>query len=433
MIILLANSNDKNTELKNLALFMKLPCVFVNLYEKESTQVYTPWNYYSNGGPDDSGKPMFWLDLTAQSDWSFRGGDIRKGQIFDGDEHLANVYFREPFEDQCIDQIEWFRNGEVYARDCYNSSGIKYAETVVNNGTDIIVKYPGPNGLPAVVEWSDLGFVTVKKDGQENLYENQEQFYAAFLKDFLAEHSEETVLFYEPELLRYIPEGMRCVLFVLDDVCRELNEPGVRKSLSVIVAGRPWISHSLTSAIKEGEIPKIIEIGYLVDRSVGHSVQNALIVTRSQNIEHLQSLVEGLPELHFHIAAGTMMAPDLMAFDRYPNVTLYPNSPRNRILQLMHECAFYLDINHYLEYEGIVSAALRMDRLVYAFDNTAHQRSCIPDDHIYMKEEADQMVSDISRAMYDPNWLEESLSVQRSVIGITDEQIDELKKIFSSI
>lgn len=43
------------------------------------------------------------------------------------------------------------------------------------------------------------------------------------------------------------------------------------------------------------------------------------------------------------------------------------------------------------------------------------------------------MVSDISRAIYDPNWLEESLTSQRSVIGITDEQIDELKKTFNCI
>lgn len=407
---------------------MNLPCVIVNLYEKDSTKAYTPWNYYTNGGPNDSGMPLFWLDLAVQSDFSFRGGNIRKGKIFEGDEHLANVYFREPFEDQCIDQIEWIKNGEVYARDFYNASGIKYAEAVVNDDTDIIVKYPGPKGAPAVVERPDLGFVSVKRDGQEYLYEDQQQFYAAFLKEFLLEHSEETIVFYEPRLLSIIPEGSRCVLFVQDEECRELYDPRFREALSLIVAARPGIAHSLASEVKEGEKPGMIEIGYLIDKSVGHSVQNALIVTRSQKIEHLQFLVEGLPEIHFHIAAATMMAPELMAFDRYPNVTLYPNSQRNRILQLMQECAFYLDINHYLEYEGIVSEALRMDRLVYAFDNTAHQKSCLPDHHIYLQEDADQMVSDISRAMYDPNWLEESLAAQRSVIGITDEQIDELRK-----
>ena len=428
MIILLGKSREKNTELKKLAEYIGLPCAYADLGEKTSSDAYTPWRYYAHRGPDDLNKPFFWLNLEAAPYWSFRAGDIRRGQIYNSDEHLADVYFREPYEDQCIDRIEWIKNNEVYAIDYYDASGIKYAQAVVNDGAQSLVKYCDVNGTPAVFAWSDTGIVNVKKDKQEEIYADTEQFYSAFMKDFIADQKEDTVFFYEPELRKYIPEGGRCILFIPDQVPGQLNDKNFRESLSLIVTGKPGLAHSVRQRCGEGGVPEILEIGSVIESPARHPVQDALVVTRSQHIEQLQPLVEGLPELHFHIAAGTVMAPGLMEYDRYDNVTLYPNSPGDRILQLMDKCAFYLDINHYLEYEGIVHAAQRMDRLVFAFDNTAHQKETMPKEHIYRHEEADRMIADISRAMFDPSCLRELLEAQRKRIGITDGQREALKE-----
>lgn len=135
----------------------------------------------------------------------------------------------------------------------------------------------------------------------------------------------------------------------------------------------------------------------------------------------------------FHIAAGTMMAPGLMEFGRYPNVRLYPNSPLHVMLDLMSKCAFYLDINHYLEYDGIVSSALKMNRLVYAFDNTVHQRALVHEGQVYVKEEANRMVSDISRAMYDPCYMQQLLERQRKRIEINGDQKEMVRKEIESL
>lgn len=428
MIALLGKSDKKNTELQRLIEYMDLPCAFVSIEEKTSGKAYTPWNYYACGGPDDSEWPFFWLDLSASPYWSFRAGDIRRGQIYNGDELIADVYFREPYEDQCIDRIEWIRNNEIYAKDYCNASGLKYCEEVIYDGSERIVKYFDREGRTKIVMWPDTGCVSVRKGDHERIHEGTEQFYNAFLKDFLSDHSGETIIFYETEQHKYIPEGSRSVLFLPEQSAGELEDSNFLKTLSLVVTDNPDIRHTIGKFSAEDSTPEILEIGRLIDKSVKHPVQNALIVTRSQHIEQLQPLVEGLTELHFHIAAGTMMAPGLMEYDKYDNVTLYPNSSRKRIMELMNQCAFYLDINHYLEYEGIVLAAQKMDRLVYAFDNTVHQRASMPEEHIYAQADSEQMVSDISRAMYDPNWLEKSLDVQRKVIEITSDQIEVIKK-----
>ena len=428
MIVLLGESKEKNTELIRFTADMDLPCAYVSIYEKTSSCAYTPWNYYTKGGPDSLDEPLFWLDLKASPYWSFRAGDIRRGQIYNAEELLANVYFREPYEDQCIDRIEWIKNNETYSVDYYDESGSKYAEAVVNEGSESVVKYCDRNGTPMIISWTSTGFTAVKKERQEEYYESREQFLIAFMNDFISEHKDDTVFFYEPGLRKYIPKDSSCVLFVPDQVPEELADPGFRESLSLIVAGNPDSFCQIRQLFSEEEALEILECGSHIDRTARHPVGNALIVTRSQQIEQLQLLVEGLPELHFHIAAGTMMAPGLLEFDKYANVTLYPNSPRNNIMKLMSNCAFYLDVNHYLEYEGIVHAAQRMDRLVYAFENTVHQRMSIPEEHIFSQNKADQMISDISRAMFDPDWLQESLEIQRKRIEITDGQKARLKE-----
>ena len=427
MIVLLSKSKEKNTELKKLAEVTDSPCVFINFHETISTYAYTPWMYYTHRSPDDSNKPFFWLDLDAAPYWSFQSRNVRQGQIINIDERLANVYFREPFEDQCIDRIEWLRNNEVYAVDYYDASGYKYAVAAVSDGSEDLVKYCDKNGTPVITLWKSTGFVSVKKKCQEETYESKNQFYMAFMKEYATDCKDDTIIFCDPELRKFIPEGFRCVMFISDQLPNELKDNNYRDSLSLIVTGKPGLSDAIRQLSGDSEAPEILELGSLIDRAEKLPVQDALIVTRSQNIEHLQSLVEGLPELHFHIVAGTMMAPGLMEFDKYDNVTLYPNSPREKIMQLMDKCAFYLDINHYLEYEGIVRAAQRMDRLVLAFDNTVHQEASMPKEHIYRHEEADRMIADISRAMFDPNCLREFLEMQRNLIEITDEQREALK------
>ena len=67
-------------------------------------------------------------------------------------------------------------------------------------------------------------------------------------------------------------------------------------------------------------------LGMIYPHARGNKLRpEAVILTNSDQIEHLQEIVEALPNINFHIAAITEMSAKLLAFDKYNNVHLYPN------------------------------------------------------------------------------------------------------------
>ncbi len=424
MIIFPGKSKEKNEELTALAEYLELPYKTADLFHEESGENYTPWNYYASGGPS-SGQALHFLKIKAPSFAAFEAASMYEGVIRDKGETLARVYFREPVEDMYVKRIDWFQRDKVYAREYYNAAGELYAEALPDGEKDRLVIWRDGEGRPALLFWPDNEIFCVKKEDREFRYGSREEFLKAFLKDFMAEQGEDTILFYEPEMLTYIPEGEKAFLVLFDSVPEEMTEGSFTKRLSGIISMRPGIADAVRE--KGEDCPPVVMLGSVIRESSERHVQDALIVTRSQNIEGLAQLVSGLPEVHFHIAAGTMMAPGLMEFGKYENVTLYPNYTRERILKLMEKCGIYLDINHYLEYDGIIYAAQRKGLLVLAFDNTVHRREWMPGGHIYRASDADGMMRDFRRVCAEPAYLEKLLGEQRKMIGIDEAQAREFR------
>lgn len=426
MIAILGKSEEKNAQVRELMKYMDLYCSYVDFFNRNSSTAYTPWNYYLSEGPGTMDWPLFWLDLKTPPYHSFKSSDMRTGEICDGEDIKARVFFREPWEDQSIEYIDWLRNADVYVREFYNKSGIKTSEALLGNESEILVTYYDEKGHPSIIHWPENDTVFVKTKAGEQYYGSMEEFNRAFLHDMMGVHDDRTICFYEPEVLRYIPDGSKNILLLFENTSGELKNPYFLEKLSVIATLQSGSSDRIRKDVS-GKLPRIIELGTIINSPTGQRTPDALIVTRSQNIEQLQRLVEGLPELHFHIAAGTMMAPGLMEYGRYENVTLYPNYSRAKIMDLMGKCALYLDINHYLEYEGIIYAAQKADRLIYAFDNTVHQRERLPERNIFKVHETDEMIKEIRSVVNDSQRFEESLVRQRKIISITDQQMAEFK------
>ncbi len=426
MIIFPGKSKEKNEELTALAEYMELPYKTADLFHEESGENYTPWNYYASGGPS-SGQALHFLKIDAPRFAAFEAASMREGVIRDNGETLARVYFREPVEDMSVERIDWMHRDKVYAREYYNAAGELYAEALPDGEKDRLVTWRDGKGQPALLLWPDNEIFCAKKEGREFRYGSREEFLKAFVKDFMAEQGEDTILFYEPEVLTYIPEGKRAFLVLFDSVPEEMTEGSFTKRLSGIVSMRPGIADAVREKAKGEDCPPVIMLGSVIRESAARHAQDALIVTRSQNIEGLAQLVSGLPEVHFHIAAGTMMAPGLMEFGKYGNVSLYPNYSRDRIMKLMERCSLYLDINHYLEYDGIIYEAQRQDLLVLAFDSTAHRREWVPGGHIYRSSDADGMMRALRRAAAEPAYLEAMLGEQREMIGVGEAQAREFR------
>ncbi|HEO7024028.1 TPA: accessory Sec system glycosylation chaperone GtfB, partial [Streptococcus agalactiae] len=110
--------------------------------------------------------------------------------------------------------------------------------------------------------------------------------------------------------------------------------------------------------LTDEEQKQVSFLGFMYPLKETEKLHNqALILTNSDQIEALESLVTSLPNLTFNIGALTEMSSDLMNFGKYDNVVLYPNITTNQIQYLSNICAFYLDINHHNEILSAVRSA----------------------------------------------------------------------------
>ena len=148
--------------------------------------------------------------------------------------------------------------------------------------------------------------------------------------------------------------------------------------------------------------------------------KQALIVTNSDQIEQLQTLVESIPELTFHIAAPTEMSATLMDYIRYKNVVLHQTVSQEQLNDLYQQCDIYLDINHYQEVPLSIRRAFLANQLILAYSHTIHQRQYVAREHIFEVENTNNMIELLQRCIENQIIFEEELIQQRKSAGVRD-------------
>lgn len=101
---------------------------------------------------------------------------------------------------------------------------------------------------------------------------------------------------------------------------------------------------------------------------------HAFTLTASDTLEHLDYLVQELPEVAFHIAAKTNVSDFLRSFSRFSNFQLYEYCQSREVSDRILELAdVYLDINNWSEVDNIVERALAIGKPIFAFDTVVHR------------------------------------------------------------
>ncbi|HEO6895354.1 TPA: accessory Sec system glycosylation chaperone GtfB, partial [Streptococcus agalactiae] len=138
------------------------------------------------------------------------------------------------------------------------------------------------------------------------------------------------VLFWQEPLVDDIPGNMRLLL----------NNPS--PNTKIVIQSYEAYANAMRLLTDE-EQKQVSFLGFMYPLKETEKLHNqALILTNSDQIEALESLVTSLPNLTFNIGALTEMSSDLMNFGKYDNVVLYPNITTNQIQYLSNICAFYL-------------------------------------------------------------------------------------------
>lgn len=100
------------------------------------------------------------------------------------------------------------------------------------------------------------------------------------------------------------------------------------------------------------------------------SKKQAMLVTWSADVKHLEYLLQQLPDWHFHVAAPVYCNKDLTKLSVYSNMTLYQSVLHQRIDWLLDDSSIYLDINMGEEVLNVVTRARERGMKVFAFETT---------------------------------------------------------------
>lgn len=79
---------------------------------------------------------------------------------------------------------------------------------------------------------------------------------------------------------------------------------------------------------------------------------------------------------------------------------------------LFEECDFYLDINHGGEIVSAAHRAFLHNQLIFAFEETVHNRDYVAETQIYPAGRSDRLIHDLRKAMEDAEVLEQRIQSQ---------------------
>ncbi len=370
------------------------------------------------------GKPRFFNEIPVPDHWSIHAGvgETDYGRITYQHEEKGRIYYWESTRKWLVRAVDWFdRKGNVRFRDFYNRYGAVYARTCYDGqGRELGRTWFTVGGQEAIVENAVTGelivndgelvkFFRARRDmvlyflnragaGQRRVcYDSLGE--AFWISERLEPAARRGMLFWQENMEGAVPEDMRRIL-----------EGHAVRTEKILLQKRGDYDRLLEMGADPARIGKLGHI-YEFRKENGHQPQ-ALICTNSERIEHCEELVREFPRMHFHIAAVTLMSPKLMALETYGNVSLYPCVQKPILDELFLSCDYYFDINHWTEIVSAVYQAFLHNQLIFAFEETIHNREYVAEAHIYPVAEYAKMAADVREMMENGETMDRHLKMQ---------------------
>lgn len=365
--------------------------------------------------------PRFFNQITVPEYWEIKGNNSN-GSVHDLSRERAKIFYAEPAHKRRVRIVDWYdEKGTVRSSDHYNRYGAVFARTIFNSkGQKFSKSYFSAEGKEVIVENFVTGDIILNEGNEVQIFHTKTDFIVHFLEQAGFQKSRiffntlSTPFFVSNRLSA---EEKKDILFWQEPAREDI--PG---NMQVIFHGQA--SRTATVMVqKRDAYDKLIALG--ADKDMTHRLgfiysfakenrhsPEALICTNSDQIEQCKKIIESLPQMHFHIAALTEMSPKLMEMDNYENVSLYPGVKQTVLDELFEECDFYFDINHEGEIVSAVRRAFLHNHLIFAFEETIHNREYIAEAHIYTINSVNRMIADVKKAIKDGDVLERRLKKQ---------------------
>ncbi|MBP3784205.1 MAG: hypothetical protein J6I68_13245 [Butyrivibrio sp.] len=348
------------------------------------------------------------------------------------------VWFRHDSKELCADRIERLdENGKLVCQDYYNRYGfIAYSDFYDEENEAISRCYYSSDNKPILnYSYRTDSYCLFRSSKTVLTFVGKDALisYCLFL---LHLHGESIIptSYSQITLLKQANILDRQAKFFLfqsaEDYHKYMNEPSLHRESQTILLMN---NESTKDYIKTMSEPTHVLRYIGKNNRILPPRQQALTLTRSDQIECLAELAQTNPHITFHVAAYTMVSPTLLSYEKYKNIKIHPSISFQKLQELLSISSFYLDINYYNEaYDSIVSAA-STPLLLMGFKDTLHNPDYIlpeyifPEgDHVSFAKALHQLSTD--QALY-LNHLNRQLEDNRKTFGILKTLLTECETI----
>ena len=439
MINLFENLDVESTDFLRSQLFanLKIPSVVINDDGFLPIEVDSPFKFYCGFG--DENTPLYFNRLKVP-EFHRIVATASKGEVYDLYEKRADIFFLATDNTRLIKEVHWLdKNGNLSWIDHYNRQGKLFAKTYVNNGQQVLKRYFNKDGKEVITQYLVSGDIFLHEENNESYFANLAQFVTYYLrkKKYQLDHIFYNTLNQSMMVSLGLQNDGSDTLFWHEKIANDL--PG---NMKYLMDNNTRTKHIVFQNYVDWQtwkdkLPndKNIDfrfLGMIYPHPRGNKMRpEAVILTNSDQIEHLDEVVQAMPNIHFNIAAITEMSSKLLAFKKYNNVRLYPNATTKQIQELYQTSDIYLDINHGNEILDAVRGAFEQNMLILGFENTLHNSQFISSKNVFKPNEVDKMADKISDALSDTNNMRELIDEQRLLAG--DVSVEQYKEVIGDL
>ena len=379
----------------------------------------------------ENARPRYFNEIVVPDYWEISGNNT-VGKVCDLYRERGKIFYAEPKHKRLVRIVDWYdERGVVRSSDHYNRYGALYARTIFNvKGQKVNKSYFSLAGREVIVENYVTGDIILNEEDGIKIFRSKTEFVLYFfvksgvkqsriffnslstpffVSNRLSTRAKRDVLFWQEPIGTQIPGNMQSIFN---------GEAG--RTAQVMVQKRQSYEKLLALGAPADKVHKLGYI-YSFEKENRHRAE-ALICTNSDRIERCEEIVTALPKMHFHIAAITEMSSKLLSVGANDNVSLYPGIKMEILDELFEKCDYYLDINHESEIVSAVYKAFLNDQLIFAFEETVHNRTYVAQEHIFQSKQAERLITDIQNAMADDSVMERYLQKQHEAAFVETEE-----------
>lgn len=394
--------------------------------------------FKSKCNDNNRGKPRYFNQIDVPDYWEISGTGI-EGKVHNLNKERGKIIYHGEKSKRIVSHVEWYNEeGIIRDIDHYDKNGVMWAHTSFSkDGKRFCKSTFDSDGREILVENYLTGDIILNWNNKIYIFKNKTQLILKMLEMMGMQYSRvifnslSTPFFVSEQL----PENGREDILIWQEGPRD-DVPGnmlgilngtSRRADIVLVQNTSSYDNLIKNGANERKLSLLGNI-YKFKRNNKKS-NEILICTNSDQIEHLETIVSSLPEMHFNIAAVTEMSSKLMSMERYENVSCFPTVKQKTVDELFLKSDYYLDINTGSEILNAVKSAFLYNQLILGFSSTMHNAYYVDFSHRFNVNECNKLIELVKMCYSDEGILNNHLDIQRKFA--LSESIDNYKTIFN--